>query len=77
MKRRHHTVPRFYLQRFANDGGQLMRVELPGEKRHRLSTTNATVENGFYLAETTDGDWVDDVENALAEFETNPELSRG
>ncbi|MFI5864661.1 DUF4238 domain-containing protein [Streptomyces sp. NPDC051546] len=68
-KRRHHTVPRFHLARFANSKNQLMRVELPGVKRHLLSIDNATVEKDFYLIEIDDGSPSDAVEDALSELE--------
>jgi hypothetical protein len=32
MKRRHHTVPRFHLERFADDGRRLMRCGVPYPK---------------------------------------------
>ncbi|MCX4400029.1 DUF4238 domain-containing protein (plasmid) [Streptomyces sp. NBC_00053] len=68
-KRRHHTVPRFYLARFADARKQLMRVELPGIKGHLMSIGNATVENDFYLVETNDGSPSDAVEDSLSELE--------
>ena len=53
--RGHHTVPRFYLDRFANDGQQIGVVRLPGDIRYgrstemcrwsRTSTTSTTVPN--------------------------------
>lgn len=69
-KRRHHTVPKFYLRQFADDRDQLIRVALPGDKRHPVSVLNATVEKDFYLAELDDGTLVDDPENALVDIET-------
>jgi hypothetical protein len=69
VKRRHHTVARFYLQRFANDRGQLVRVELPGVRRHRISVNDATVQRDFYLAELEDGSVSDVAEDLLSELE--------
>ena len=67
-KRRHHVVPRFYLRRFADNAGQLMRVELPGRRRHLLSVNNAAVVNDFYLMEG-DGTSPDAFEDALSTLE--------
>lgn len=70
-KRRHHTVPRFYLSRFANDKTQVTRVALPGHRRHLLSVNNAAVVTDFYLVELEDGTWADTVEDALAALEAD------
>ncbi|RAS59430.1 uncharacterized protein DUF4238 [Lentzea atacamensis] len=75
LKRAHHTVPRFHLERFARPPGpgrahaQLTRVELPGTKRHPISVTSATVERDFYLMRTTEGDLTDAFEDQLSEVE--------
>ena len=45
--KRHHTVPRFYLDGFAQEG-QLVTVRLPGTKRFRQSTRNASLRTEFY-----------------------------
>jgi hypothetical protein len=68
-KRRHHTVPRFHLRRFADDRGQLTRVELPGTKRHPISVNDATVEKDFYTIELSDGSSTDRFEDRLGEIE--------
>jgi len=68
--RRHHTVPQFHLRRFADEQGQLTRVELPGFKRVRVSVRNATVEKDFYARELADGSWTASAEERLAEIET-------
>lgn len=57
--------------RFANNHGQLVRVELPGTRRHRVSAKDATVERDFYLAEDQQGNLVEGMENLLAEIETS------
>lgn len=67
-KRRHHVVPRFYLRRFADNAGQVIRVELPGLRRHLLSVNNAAVVNDFYLMEGDDTA-TDAFENALSTLE--------
>jgi hypothetical protein len=69
-KRRHHTVPQFHLRRFANEQGHLIRVELPGSKRDRVSVRDATVEKYFYSRELPDGSWTASAEDRLAEIET-------
>lgn len=71
LKRRHHTVPRFHLQRFADERGQLMRVALPGDKRAVVSVGDATVEKDFYLVEQEDGTRTDALENLLAKIEAD------
>ncbi|MGA5574563.1 DUF4238 domain-containing protein [Streptomyces koyangensis] len=68
-KRRHHTVPKFYLDRFANGRHQLIRIELPGTKRNTLNVKDATVHTDFYLVEAEDGTWTDKVEDSLSEVE--------
>lgn len=69
LKRRHHTVPRFHLRRFANGRDQMTRVELPGDRRHLISVTDATVVKDFYLGELADGTWSDAVEDFLGAIE--------
>ncbi|RWR18234.1 DUF4238 domain-containing protein [Microbacterium enclense] len=49
--RRHHVVPRFYLEGFAK--ARLLRVvDLPGDNRFTQSVTSATVENDYYTVES-------------------------
>lgn len=70
MKRRHHTVPKFYLARFANETGQLRRTALAEpEKAHLISISDATVEKDFYLIQEEDGSFDDRVEDLLALIE--------
>lgn len=69
LKRRHHTVPKFHLARFARDN-RLTRVELPGVKRHPLSIGDATVEKDFYLVKTPDGSWSDEIEDQFSKIES-------
>ncbi|MEU3691938.1 DUF4238 domain-containing protein [Streptomyces narbonensis] len=69
VKRRHHTVPKFYLSRFANERDQIIRVPLPGDKRATVSTKDASVVKDFYLLETEKGVFTDAVEDALSEVE--------
>jgi hypothetical protein len=69
LKRRHHTVPRFYLERFADERGRLGRVELPGERRQTVMVGDATVEKDFYLIEFKSGAKSDALEDALGQIE--------
>ncbi|CPR13156.1 hypothetical protein BN971_04463 [Mycobacterium bohemicum DSM 44277] len=48
IKRGHHTVPRFYLDGFANDDRQLGVAQLSSKKRFPSSTGDATVFRDFY-----------------------------
>lgn len=68
-KRHHHTVPRFYLNRFADNTRHIVRVALPGEERRSISTADAAVAKDFYLVELPDGTWSDAVEDMLADLE--------
>ncbi|MEU5934542.1 DUF4238 domain-containing protein [Micromonospora sp. NPDC047187] len=70
LRRRHHIVPRFYLQRFADQRGLLRRIVLPGDVRHSVSVTDATVAKDFYLVEEEDGSRSDRVEQLLGDVET-------
>lgn len=70
MKRRHHTVPRFYLSRFANGSDQLRRTSLADpENSHIVSVQDATVIKDFYLVQNEDGNLDDRVEDLLAMIE--------
>lgn len=69
IKRRHHTVPKFYLSRFANDRDQVIRVPLPGDVRSTVSINDASVVKNFYLLETSKGVFTDAIEDALSEIE--------
>ncbi|MFJ8966738.1 DUF4238 domain-containing protein [Lentzea sp. NPDC102401] len=75
LKRRHHTVPRSHLERFARPPApgkahaQLTRVELPGTDRRPISVTSATVVNDFYLTRTPDGALTDAFEDQLSTVE--------
>lgn len=55
ISRRHHILPRFYLERFASEAGQLTQVWLPGDRSHLISVNDATVETDFYSISTHDG----------------------
>jgi hypothetical protein len=67
--RRHHTVPRFYLERFASPQGRLIRVPLDGRPPHPISAGDATVHKDFYTATLVDGSESTDFETALGSIE--------
>lgn len=67
--RRHHTVPRFYLERFASSRGRLIRVPLDGKPPHPIAATDATVHKDFYTATLADGSESTFFETALGEIE--------
>lgn len=69
-KRRHHTVPKMHLRRFADERDQLVRVVLPGDHRHPLSIGDASVENDFYMLEFEDGTLTDEFEDFCGTIET-------
>lgn len=48
LSRKHHTLPRFYLERFADDRGILTQVRLPGVNSHPVSIAKASVIRDFY-----------------------------
>lgn len=67
--RRHHTVPAFYLRRFADANGQIERVAKSSGERTIMSVRNATVEVDFYTVETDEGP-SDMIEWRLSEIES-------
>lgn len=67
--RRHHIVPRFYLEGFAEQG-QLGVVMLPGKRRFTQSTRTAATINDFYLIGSTKHPDAATFEQMLSEFES-------
>lgn len=65
--RRHHTVPKFYLEGFARSG-KIGTVRLPGEKRFCQSTANASLRMHFYTV--PDLEEPDAFEKRLSAMET-------
>jgi hypothetical protein len=55
LSRRHHVLPRFYLERFANAIPVLTQVWLPGDRSHPISVNDATVINDYYNITDNDG----------------------
>ncbi|MCX4608693.1 DUF4238 domain-containing protein [Streptomyces mirabilis] len=68
LKRRHHTVPRLLLRRFA-DGERLVRVPLDGGEPMLVGVGDVTVRRDFYSMRTEDGQLDDTVENLLSDLE--------
>ncbi|MEU2873893.1 DUF4238 domain-containing protein [Streptomyces olivoreticuli] len=68
LKRRHHTVPRLLLRRFA-DGERIIRVPLDGGDRRTVGIADVTVHRDFYSVRDKNGHLDDTVEDLLAELE--------
>jgi hypothetical protein len=68
LKRRHHTVPRLLLRRFA-DGEQIIRVPLDGGRRRSVGIADVTVRRDFYSMRDASGQLDDTVEDLFAELE--------
>lgn len=68
VSRRHHTLPRFYLERFAKDE-QIGTIELPGKRRFRQSIRKAATANDFYLLGDPLHKSADAFEKLLAQLE--------
>ncbi len=66
ISRRNHTVPAFYLERFAQ-AGKIITVKLPGDIRRPQSVKNVSVVNNFYVMK--DAESPDVFERALSELE--------
>lgn len=69
VKRRHHTVPRFYLRGFADGREQLIRVPIDGKCTHKCGIGDASVVKDFYNFVGADGQLDDAVENAFGRME--------
>jgi hypothetical protein len=69
--KRHHQVPRFYLERFGSGGMVLVRRRDGG--RFRTSPLNVAVESGFYNLPDGAGGVSHEVESGLADIETQTE----
>ncbi|MFH9985975.1 DUF4238 domain-containing protein [Streptomyces luteogriseus] len=68
LKRRHHTVPRLLLRRFA-DGERIMRVPLDGGERRSIGVADATVHRDFYSLRDESDQLDDAVEDLLSDLE--------
>ena len=65
--KRHHYVPRFYLDRFASSGR--VRVRRRDGNEFVTSTVNVAVESGFYAIESATGSNADEIERWFSEIE--------
>ncbi|MCX4965798.1 DUF4238 domain-containing protein [Streptomyces sp. NBC_00654] len=68
-KRHHHTVPRFYLRRFAAPDSRLLRVPIDGSAARLVGVGDAAVHKDFYSFRGPDGSLDDVVENQLSVVE--------
>jgi hypothetical protein len=66
--RKHHTLPAFYLKRFADDKGLLSKWDTASSTWSPIRPKSASVEVDFYIVETEEGP-SDAIENALSAIE--------
>lgn len=66
--RNHHTLPAFYLKRFADDNGLLSKWDKDTNTWNQIRPKRASVEIDFYIVETEEGP-SDAIENALSVIE--------
>ena len=67
---RHHIVPRFYLERWANADHQIDVVEKPGGTRRRTNIKDAGVEKDFYTYIDLKGEPAGHLEQLLSHIES-------
>lgn len=66
-------MPRFYLERFADAGGRVQQVWLPGDRQHSVSISSASVIKDFYsinIGTAEEPELSDFWEKQFAEVET-------
>jgi hypothetical protein len=68
---RHHRVPRFYLERFANERLQIATVDRRTGERRTAAIRETAAEKDFYTAINTDGDKDGRSEHLLSHIEGN------
>ncbi|MGD0378005.1 MAG: DUF4238 domain-containing protein [Streptosporangiaceae bacterium] len=68
---RHHRVPRFHLERFANNGLQIATVDRRTGARRVAAIRETAVERDFYTAINTDGQKDGKTEHLLTHIEGN------
>ena len=68
--RRHHTVSKFYLKRFADDRDQVLTIDLSTNKQFLQNVTNASVRTDYYMAVDEVGEQTDAFEVAMSQVET-------
>lgn len=67
--KRHHLLPRLYINRWADADGQVRLVDTEGDRSFIANVNDAIVRNGFYNIETDDGTPPDIIEQAIAQVE--------
>ncbi len=68
---RHHRVPRFYLERFANERLQIATMDRRTGERRTAAIRETAAEKDFYTAINTDGDKDGKSEHLLSHIEGN------
>lgn len=67
---RHHYLPRFYLERFADQKGRLDVFQRDTNKRFKASSRNVAVETDLYTIIDIDGNESDYAEKIVSDIET-------
>jgi hypothetical protein len=68
---RHHHLPRFYLQRFANERMQIAAVERRTRERRLTAIKHTAADKDFYTAMNTEGEKDGKTEQPLTHIEGN------
>jgi hypothetical protein len=74
---RHHTVPRFYLEYWADADGHIDVVEKPGGRRYRTAPKTASAETDFYTFIDLDGNPAGHMEQVLGVIEADASTAIG
>jgi hypothetical protein len=74
---RHHTVPRFYLEYWADADGHIDVVEKPGGRRYRTVPKTASAETDFYTHIDLDGNPASHMEQVLGVIEADASAAIG
>ncbi|MFN0193787.1 MAG: DUF4238 domain-containing protein [Aestuariivirga sp.] len=69
--KRQHYVPRFYLEHFSDENGQVWTYDSEGKSVRSAKPEQTAVETNFYSTTNEQGEYHDDLENWLAEVESN------
>lgn len=71
VKKRHHTVARFYLEQFALPGQCLWQYSRDGSPPKAVQPSDATVGKRFYSVRGADGEWNNQIEDILSDIESD------
>lgn len=74
---RHHTVPRFYLEYWADSNGRIDVVEKPAGRRYRTVPKTASAETDFYTYIDLDGNPAGHMEQVLGVIEADASAAIG